>query len=172
MTSLAGLVQLLLLVLGVTSLLQASPMAFEALRWAGAAYLIWLGAKLLVGAGRHVGGASTTRPSRVANVAALREGLINNLTNPKAMVFLFAFLPQFIVPASSWSVTAQLLVLGTVTKLSNFMIMSTVALSAGAFGGWLARPGLIAWQERFSGLVMVSLGLRLAFAGDGRPARP
>jgi threonine/homoserine/homoserine lactone efflux protein len=98
--------------------------------------------------------------------------MISNLTNPKPMLFMLAFLPQFVDPASGWPVTAQLLVLGMVQKASGFMVMATVALGAGTFGGWLARrPGLIAWQERFAGLVMVGLGLRLALAGDGRPAR-
>ncbi len=66
----------------------------------------------------------------------------------------------------------QLLLLGVVTKVSNFAVLSTVALGAGTFGRWLARrPGLIAWQERFAGVVMVGLGLRLALSGDVRSAR-
>ncbi|WP_046868590.1 LysE family translocator [Microvirga massiliensis] len=168
-TLLAALVQLPLLALGVTSLFQASPLAFEALRWAGAAYLIWLGVKLL--AGRHRDGAAIA-PAPVSDMRALRQGMISNLTNPKPMVFMLAFLPQFGDPANGWSITAQLLFLGAVQKLSGFLVMATVALGAGTFGGWLSRrPGLIAWQERFAGLVMIGLGLRLAYAGDGRPVR-
>src|SRR5262249_17666682 len=108
----------------------------------------------------------------ISDTAAVRDGTINNLTNPKALAFLFAFLPQFVDPASAWPVALQLLLLGVVTKLSNFAILSTVALGAGTCGRWLARrPGLIAWQERFAGVVMVGLGLRLALSGDIRPAR-
>jgi threonine/homoserine/homoserine lactone efflux protein len=170
-TLLAALVQLPLLALGIASLFQASPLAFEVLRWAGAAYLIWLGVKLLAGAGRHRDGA-TIAPKPVSDGRALREGMISNLTNPKPMVFMLAFLPQFVDPANGWSITAQLLLFGAVQKLSGFVVMATVALGAGTFGSWLSRrPGLIAWQERFAGLVMVGLGLRLAFAGDGRPVR-
>lgn len=172
MTLLAGIVQLLMLAFGIASLLAASPLAFEILRWAGAAYLIWLGVRLLMGStGR---GSVTDQPVTVSmsDAAALREGAINNLTNPKALAFLFAFLPQFVDPANDWPVTVQLLLLGAVTKLSNFAILSTVALGAGTFGGWLARrPGLIVWQNRFAGLVMIGLGLRLAISGDARPAR-
>ena len=108
----------------------------------------------------------------ISDAAALREGTINNLTNPKALAFLFAFLPQFVDPADGWPVAVQLLLLGVVTKVSNFAVLSTVALGAGTFGRWLARrPGLTAWQERFAGVVMVGLGLRLALSGDVRSAR-
>jgi len=140
------------------------------LRWVGAAYLIWLGVRLLGGFGRHTRSAAVARS--ISDSAALREGTINNLTNPKALAFLFAFLPQFVDPGNGWPVAVQLLVLGVVTKLSNFAVLGTVALGAVTFGRWLARrPALIAWQERFAGGVMVGLGLRLAFSGDVRSAR-
>ncbi|RFB91589.1 lysine transporter LysE [Rhizobium leguminosarum bv. trifolii] len=172
-TLLAGAIQISLLILGVASLLQASPLAFDILRWAGAAYLIWLGARLLFGAGRHGGGVrAAPRSGTAAAAAALREGTINNLINPKALVFLFAFLPQFVNPESSWPVAVQLLLLGVVTKLSNFVILGTIAFGAGTLGGWLSRrPMLIVWQERFAGVVMILLGLRLALSGDARSVR-
>ena len=172
MTLLAALVQLPLLALGVTSLLQASPLAFDLLRWSGAAYLVWLGAKLLIGSfrGSHALVRNAAQP--ISDMAALRQGMINNLTNPKAMVFMLAFLPQFVDPASGWSVTAQLLFLGAVQKLSGFIVLGGVALGTGTIGDWLARrPGLIAWQERFAGIVMVGLGLRLALGGDASAIR-
>ncbi|QRM28390.1 LysE family translocator [Microvirga sp. VF16] len=171
MTLLAALVQLPLLALGVTSLLQASPLAFDLLRWSGAAYLVWLGAKLLIGSfGSHELKRKTPQP--ISDIAALRQGMINNLTNPKAMVFMLAFLPQFVDPTGSWSVTAQLLFLGAVQKLSGFVVLGGVALGTGTIGDWLSRrPGLIAWQERFAGLIMVGLGLRLALGGDASAMR-
>jgi threonine/homoserine/homoserine lactone efflux protein len=170
MTLVSGSVQLLLLALGIASLVQASPFAFELLRWLGAAYLIWLGCRLLVGSGRQRRRVAVARS--ISDAAALREGTINNLTNPKALAFLFAFLPQFVDPANGWPVAMQLLLLGIVTKLSNLAILSAVAFGAGTFGRWLARrPALIAWQERFAGAVMVGLGLRLALSGDMRSGR-
>ena len=172
MTLLAALVQLPLLALGVTSLLQASPLAFDLLRWSGAAYLVWLGAKLLIGSfrGSHALVRKAAQP--ISDIAALRQGMINNLTNPKAMVFMLAFLPQVVDPASGWSVTAQLLFLGAVQKLSGFVVLGGVALGTGTIGDWLSRrPGLIAWQERFAGIVMVGLGLRLALGGDASARR-
>jgi threonine/homoserine/homoserine lactone efflux protein len=171
MTLAAGLVQLPLLALGVASLVQTSPLAFELLRWTGAAYLVWLGAKLVIGSIRTRALVRTT-PQPISDVAALRQGMINNLTNPKAMVFMLAFLPQFVDPASGWSVTTQLLLLGAVQKISGFFILGTVALGTGTVGDWLSRrPGLIAWQERCAGLIMIALGLRLALAGDASSIR-
>lgn len=168
-TLVAGVVQVSLLVLGVASLLQASPLAFKVLRWIGAAYLVWLGARLLW-ASFHPSTKSLAAP-RVSTWAAVREGTINNLTNPKPWLFMFAFLPQFVDPARG-PVWAQLLVLGLLQKLSGAVVLGVVALTSGALGSWLARrPGLLAWQERFAGVVMVSLGVRLLLWGDARPAR-
>jgi threonine/homoserine/homoserine lactone efflux protein len=172
MTLVAGLIQLPLLALGVTSIIQASPLAFDLLRWAGAAYLVWIGAKLLIASFRGSHALAQRTPQPISDRAALRQGMINNLTNPKAMVFMLAFLPQFVDPTSSWSVTAQLLFLGAVQKLSGFFVLGGVALGTGTIGDWLSRrPGFIAWQERFAGLIMVGLGLRLALGGDASPIR-
>lgn len=169
MTLIAGLVQVPLLVLGVASLLKSSPLAFTLLRWIGAAYLIWLGLRLLRASFRPPGQAAS--PERASGGSALREGAINNLTNPKPWLFMFAFLPQFVDPARG-PVWAQLLLLGLLQKLSGAAVLAAVALASGTVGGWLAkRPGLMAWQERFAGVVMLALGLRLLLTGEGRPAR-
>lgn len=166
----AGLIQLPLLALGVASLIQSSPLAFDILRWAGAAYLIWLGIKLLLQSRGPLGAATLTAP--ISNLAALRGGLVSNLTNPKVVVFMLAFLPQFVDPNGGWPVTVQLLALGAMQKLSGFAILSLVAVSAGSIGNWLSsRPRLIVWQKRFTAAVMIGLGLRLALFGDARPSR-
>jgi threonine/homoserine/homoserine lactone efflux protein len=166
----AGLIQVPLLVLGVASLLDASPLAFGLMRWCGAAYLIWLGLKLLCSC-RHRSGIGPSASGRASALSAAREGLINNLTNPKALLFMFAFLPQFVSP-NRGSVAAQLLVLGLTQKATGLIVQGSVALASGSVGAWLARrPGFLIWQERFTGLVMVGLGVRLLLAGDGRPAR-
>jgi threonine/homoserine/homoserine lactone efflux protein len=166
----AGAVQLPLLALGIASVVQSSPLAFDLLRWAGAAYLIWLGAKLLLG-GRHRATAAGPAARRTSVLAAVREGMISNLINPKPLAFMLAFLPQFVDP-SRGSVAVQLLLLGATQKVSGLLVQGSVALASGAVGGWLARrSGFVVWQERFAGAVMVALGLRLLFAGDGRTAR-
>ncbi|WP_448950627.1 LysE family translocator [Labrys neptuniae] len=164
-TLLAAVVQLPLLALGISSLVQSMPAAFTVLRWAGAIYLLWLGLKLVLRAGHHTTALAKARP--VSNWTALQQGLISNLTNPKPMMFMLAFLPQFVDPASPWPVATQLLVLGALQKLSGFVVMASVAQGAGSIGAWLMRrPGLMAWQERFAGGVMIALGLRLALSGS------
>jgi threonine/homoserine/homoserine lactone efflux protein len=169
MTLLAGSVQLPLLMLGVASLLQSSPFAFSMLQWLGAGYLIWLGGRLLWTTSRYR--IRTAAPPHAAAWKAIREGAINNLTNPKPLLFMFALLPQFVDPTHG-PVWRQLLVLGLMQKLCGFVILSSAALASGAVGNWLARrPGIIAWQERFTGLVMVALGIRLLLVGDARPTR-
>lgn len=169
-TVLAGVFQLALLALGVASIVRTSPIAFDLLRWVGAAYLIWLGIKLLV---ERAGSAEpTVMGGAISNRMALREGMMSNLTNPKALAFMLAFLPQFVDVDSGWPVTAQLLALGLMQKLSGFVVLAVVAIGAGRLGHWLARrQHWIVWQKRFCGVVMIGLGLRLALGGEARPAR-
>ena len=169
MTVGAGAIQLPLLAFGLASVIQSSPVALGLLNWLGAAYLIWLGTRLLRTAG-HPGG-SMPAARQVAPLTAACEGMINNLTNPKVAVFMVAFLPLFVNPAHG-PVSTQLLVLGAVQKMCGMVVLGTVALISGTVGGWVARkPHLIAWQERFTGVVMIALGLRLLLGGDARPAR-
>jgi threonine/homoserine/homoserine lactone efflux protein len=166
MTVGAGLIQVPLLALGIASVVHSSPVAFELLRWAGAAYLIWLGVKLLLPSKRrHQVIGATTAAGRRTELTAIREGMIANLTNPYPLVFMLAFLPQFVDPALG-SVTAQLLVLGITQKATGFLVLSSMALASGVVGDSIARrPHFVVWQERFAGAVMVILGLRLLLQG-------
>jgi threonine/homoserine/homoserine lactone efflux protein len=164
--TLAGIVQLPLLALGVASILQTSPVAFAVLRYAGAAYLAWRGLQLLF---RRSLPAAIGTSTRITAAVAVRDGVIASLTNPKGLAFLLAFLPQFVDPARG-SVTLQLLILGGAMKLAALLVEGSVALASGRVGSWLAaRPRFLAWQERLTGCVMLALGLRLALTQDPRP---
>jgi threonine/homoserine/homoserine lactone efflux protein len=168
MVFVAGTVQVALLVLGVASLLQAYPSALTALRWVGAAYLIYLGVRLIRASlqGRR----RTMATPEVSAWSAVWEGAINSLTNPKSLLFMFAFLPQF-VDAAVGPVWLQLLMLGSLQKLAGVLSLGSVAVASGTVGGWLNRwPRLLAWQERFTGLVMIGLGLRLLATGNTTPS--
>lgn len=170
MVFVAGFVQVGLLVLGVASLLQAYPSALMALRWVGAAYLIYLGARLIGSSLR--GRKRTLTTLEVSAWSAVREGAVNSLTNPKSLLFMFAFLPQFVDPAAG-PVWSQLLVLGSLQKLAGVLSLGSVAVASGAVGGWLHRwPRLVAWQQRFTGLVMIGLGLRLLVSGNTNSPPP
>jgi threonine/homoserine/homoserine lactone efflux protein len=169
MIFIAGFIKIALLVLGVASLLQAYPEALTALRWMGAAYLLWLGFKL-IRASFH-DRMLAVAPRRNSAWSAMREGAINSLTNPKSLLFMFAFLPQFVDPAVG-PVWFQLLLFGSLQMLSGVIALSMVAIASGTVGRWLTRwPRLLAWQQRFTGLVMIALGLRL-FVSGGASASP
>lgn len=168
----AGFVKIALLILGVASLLQAYPEALTALRWAGALYLLWLGLRLIQSSLNQ--GKLAITASRISSWAAMRDGAINGLTNPKSLLFMFAFLPQF-VDAAAGPVWVQLLVLGTLQMLTGILSLSLVAVASGSVGQWLTHwPRLLKWQQRFTGMVMISLGLRLIVSGNtsASPVRP
>jgi len=148
-------------VAGVSALIAASPLAFDVLRWAGAAYLVWIGVPLLVRAWRARPDApAPASPSISARV--YWQGLTTNVLNPKVAVFYVAFLPQFVSPELGHT-TLQLLLLGLTHWMMGLPYLCAVALASGAAAGWLRRsPGLRRILDALSGLVFVALALRLA----------
>lgn len=161
----AGVVQVSLLVLGLASLVAAYPSALTALQWAGAAYLIYLGARMIRASFGHApDGRLKAQP--VSGWKAVREGTLNSLTNPKSLLFMFTFLPLFVDPTRG-PVWLQLLVLGSIQKLVGIFSLGGVALASGTVGQFLHRwPKLLAWQERFTGIVLLGLGVRLLLSGS------
>lgn len=102
---------------------------------------------------------------KISGRRAVKEGAINSLTNPKSLLFMFAFLPQFVDPAVG-PIWLQLLILGSIQKLAGILSLGSVALASGTFGNWLSQhPGFLKWQERFTGVVMIGLGIRMLFSG-------
>ena len=152
------MVHVLLAGSGLAALLAAQPGAFEAIRWAGIAYLLWLAAAAL----RHPGPAaqqSAIRPAR-----AFRDGLAVNLLNPKVALFVLAFLPQFTDPAHG-SVLAQMLVLGGVLATGGLAVNGVVGYFAGGIGRRLARSAALKrWLARVTAGIFVALAARLALA--------
>jgi len=163
MTVGAGMVQLPLIAVGVTSLIRASPLAFAALQWMGAAYLVWLGLRLIYTA---PDAPAEEDGAPVKPLAAAREGMIANLVNPWPITFMVAFLPQFVDPHGS-SVTLQLLELGATQKMTGVLVLGVYALAAGSIGSWfMRRPRGRLWQQRIAGFCVVCLGLRMVVSGD------
>lgn len=166
----SGAVQVSLLVLGVASLLQTHPLALEILRWVGAVYLFWYGLHL-IGSFREIKNNNSV-PSTTSSWTAVRDGTINNLANPKSFLFMFAFLPQFVDP-SAGPVWVQLLVLGSLQKLAGIFSLGSVAMVSGMVGKWFQRwPRMLVWQQRFTGLVMIGLALRLVLSGSANVSPP
>lgn len=164
----AGTIQVALLVLGLASLLAAYPAALQVLQWAGAIYLLYLGARMIWGSFKnHATDAPKAKP--VSSWTAVRQGAVNILTNPKSLLFMFTFLPLFVDP-NTGPVWLQLLVLGSIQKLIGVFSFGGLALASGSVGHFLNRwPRLLAWQERFTGIVMVGLGIRLLLSGSASP---
>ncbi len=154
------LVHTALAAIGVGAILQASETLFTALKSLGAAYLVYLGIRML--ATRHVAidahaGSSRTSPARL-----ILQGMLSNVTNPKIVLFFFAFLPQFVDPASPHP-TRDLVALGVLYALLALPVKATVAIVAASVSGRLARtPAAVVWMSRACGAVLVALGVRLA----------
>jgi threonine/homoserine/homoserine lactone efflux protein len=146
---------------GIAALLVASRPAFTALRYAGAAYLIYLGLRSLLAAAR---GGRVPPPDRGTEppprVAAFRQGVISNLANPKSAVFFTSLLPQF-VPAGGTSFLA-LLALGLVYCSITLAWLSAYAVAVARVGVVLRRPIVRRAVEAVTGVVLTALGLRPA----------
>ncbi|HTT09308.1 MAG TPA: LysE family translocator [Burkholderiaceae bacterium] len=146
--------------LGLGALLRASEWLFVALKLVGAAYLVYLAFGLL-----------RTRQGDLALAAASRrslprlfvDGALSNLSNPKIAIFYFAFLPQFVITDGGHT-TLQLLALGLLFAALTFLVKAPVGISAGALSAWLRRrPRVLLWLYRSSSVVLLALGVRLAF---------
>jgi threonine/homoserine/homoserine lactone efflux protein len=148
---------------GLAALLRASEPAFTALRLAGSAYLVYLGAQALLGAVRR-GGARTPRRwlpgTRTGPWTALRQGLLSNLGNPKMAVFFTGLLPQF-APSGRASFV-ELLLLGLLFSGLTLAWLSLYAAAVAKAGRVLLRPRVRRALDAVTGAVLVALGLRLA----------
>ena len=136
----AGFVQVSFLVLGLVSLVHAWPIALDLLRWPGAAYLIWLGVKMLASSGADT---KIKKTVRITGREAVKQGAINSLTNPKSLLFMFAFLPHIVNPAVG-PIWLQLLILGTIQKLTGIVSLGSVVFASGTCSYWnLSWPVLV-----------------------------
>lgn len=144
--------------LGVSALVAASDLAFGILKYAGAAYLVYLGINALRRRGEPV---AENRPA--ASSRFLVRGFIANAINPKVALFFFAFLPQFVNPVGR--VSLQMLVLGLSFALLTVAVFVPLGYFSGSVGAWLrARPGVARWMDRLTGTIFIGLAVRLALA--------
>jgi threonine/homoserine/homoserine lactone efflux protein len=163
-----GLVHVLAAALGLSSLLVSSALAFDVVRYLGAAYLIVLGLTTLVRR-RRPSQADGERPLRLRRT--FLQGIVVNVLNPKTALFFFAFLPQF-VDVSAGRVGVQILVLGCIFILLATLSDGTWAVAAGAAGAWLhRRRNFVGAQRWVSGSVFLGLGVATALSG-ARASQP
>ena len=145
---------------GVAALLAASEPAFRALKLAGAAYLVYLGAQSLLAALRQVERVHTERTGRKLPASvAYRQGVISNLGNPKMAAFFLSLLPQF---TSGDATVAPLLVLGLVFSTMTLAWLSAYAFAVARAGDFLRRGAIRRLLDAVVGAVLVALGIRVA----------
>ena len=157
--SLGLMTHVFLAAFGLSVLLRQSATALLIVRYAGGTYLVYLGVRVLLSKERF--SAPDSGP-RVRLVVAFRQGIFSNLLNPKAALFVQAFLPQFVRPTQGHP-AAQVLLLGLLLVAMGLIFHLAVACGAGQIGVWLRRrPGVARWLQRLTGSVFVGLGVRLA----------
>ena len=145
---------------GLSALITQSAMAFEVIKYLGAAYLIYLGIKSILKKEFNSGKIKPVDKKSLGKI--FKQGVITNVLNPKVALFFLAFIPQFINPASH-NFSMQILFLGILFNFSGTIVNIIVVFVFGYAGNKLNRFPLF-WkvQEKISGLILIGLGLRIA----------
>jgi threonine/homoserine/homoserine lactone efflux protein len=154
--------------LGVSALLATSATAFTVLKWAGAAYLLWIGVKLLIAkVPQQADDLSALAQARPASSlrAVFLGGFWTNVLNPKVAIFFLAFVPQFIAPDVGNKALAFVL-LGSLFNINSIPINSGWALAA----SWMARRDAVQrgmhWLDKVAGVMFIAFGLKLALSDN------
>lgn len=149
--------------LGVSALIAASPAAFDALRIAGALYLLWIGAKALRDfyLGLRGEGHAPTATGETTSWRAFRQGALTNALNPKVGIFYVAFLPQFVAP-NLGHVPVQIVLLAAIHVLLGIVWLGTLSIATGATAQAFARNKRVrAWLDGAAGAVYIALAWRM-----------
>jgi threonine/homoserine/homoserine lactone efflux protein len=159
---LTGLVLwMLAAVVGLAAVLRASQTGYEALKIAGACYLLWLAFESLRGrSAPQVAGESDLPVRRGLLGSGYGAGLATNLLNPKVGVFFIAFLPGFVPHGSDVPLTS--LLLGSIFVAEGMVYFAVLITLADRVVGWMTRPSIRRWLDRLAGLVFVGFAARLA----------
>ncbi|WP_066098342.1 LysE family translocator [Xanthomonas massiliensis] len=163
------LVHVAVAALGLGALLAASATAFNLVKWLGAAYLLWIGVRLLrapAGVAALAGTAAAAVPAASPG-KVFAGGFLTNVLNPKVVLFFLAFLPQFIAPDTPHKSLA-FAALGVLFTVNALPVNAGYALLADRArrSAWIARG--MHWLDRLAGVMFVGFGVRLALAA--RPA--
>lgn len=146
---------------GLSAVLLASARAFAAIKFAGAAYLVYLGVRLLL---QTPGAIPATASAPAALFRVYRQGILTNLLNPKVAIFFMAFLPQFVDPGRSAKTLAFLLLGFTFIFNGTLWCLLLAGFAAGFSRRFRAHPAAAVWLHRAAGTLFVGLGLRVAAA--------
>ncbi|NKJ71593.1 LysE family translocator [Rhizobium leguminosarum bv. viciae] len=165
----ATLVHVIVAALGLSAVLASSAVAFSAIKYAGAAYLMWLGFKKIFGPSQLPD--TETGLKAFGHARLLRDGFVVNLFNPKTALFFLAFLPQFI-DVNGGHAAMQIAFLGLIYTCLGLITDGGYAFASGVAGNWLRRNRRYLSAERYvSGVLLIGLGLTAAFAGNRGSSR-
>ena len=149
-------------VIGLSALIANSAVAFSVLKYLGAGYLIFIGAKTILSRGNSF--ALNKNVKKLSYAKIFLQGVITNLLNPKVALFFLAFLPQFIDPSKGDSFW-QILFLGAWFDFSGTVVNIIVAILFGKMGGWLSRSTwFVKYQHKLSGILLILLGIKVAIS--------
>jgi threonine/homoserine/homoserine lactone efflux protein len=152
--TMGGLVHVTLAGLGLGAVIAAHPWAFDAIRWAGVGYLVFLA----IQAFRYTH-QTAIAGQNMSNWTAFRTGFLVNLSNPKVLLFVLAFVPQFVVPEAG-NILGQFLIFGAVLGIGGFVINGAIGAFAGHFSnGFNKRGRVLGWV---SGGIFLALAARIA----------
>lgn len=150
--------------IGVAAVLAASATAFLVIKLAGAAYLAYLGVMSLISSWRKhpESRAEGATVGSISRSRAFRQGLMSNLLNPKIALIFLTLIPQFVSPGEPPFATTAFLA-------GSFLVMAVLwwrvfSLAVGALGRFMARDRVRVVVERVTGVVLIALGIRVAFA--------
>jgi threonine/homoserine/homoserine lactone efflux protein len=149
--------------LGLSALLATSPYAFMAVKFAGAAYLVFIGVRSILTRSNRLPGDQASAGNG-GNWSAFRQGVLSNLLNPKVALFFLALMPQFIDAASDRKVLAFLALGLTFVTLGVIWCVVLAVAAAKLRGAFLRRPSMANVLNRIAGAMFIALGLKLATA--------
>ena len=156
------MVHIIAAMVGLSALIAKSAMAFDIIKYAGAAYLIYLGIRTLANKKKYF--KINTSIKKLSHQKIFWQGVLTNVLNPKVALFFLAFLPQFI-NINQGSTSLQILFLGTWFNVGGTLVNIFVSLLFGKVGKWLSTSStFIQWQERITGTILIVLGIKVAIS--------
>ena len=156
------IVHLLAAVIGLSAIIANSAVAFDIIKYVGAAYLIYLGVRGIISKRKKMQIDTTIQKRSLKNI--FWQGVLTNVLNPKVALFFLAFLPQFIHPEKG-NTALQILLLGLWFNFSGTIVNIIVAMLFGKLGNWLAdKQTFIKWQNKITGILLVGLGIKVALS--------
>ena len=156
------MVHILAAVIGLSAIIAQSALAFNIIKYVGAAYLVYLGIRSIISRKKTFDVKNKMQQQSYTRI--FWQGVLTNVLNPKVALFFLAFLPQFINVESKHT-ALQILFLGTWFNVGGTLVNIIVAILFGKIGTWLSQsPRFIQWQERITGAMLIALGIKVALS--------